>query len=71
VAPQVPGVLLTVILEGQVTVGAWVSFTVTVKLQVAVPQALEAVRVMVVVPTLKKEPLPLPAPLPVVAPLKL
>jgi hypothetical protein len=49
--------------------GASVSFTVTVKLQVAVPHILVALTVTVVTPLLNTEPLPSPAPLPVVAPL--
>jgi len=47
-----PASVLCTMFSGQVTVGAWVSFTVTVKLQVAVlPLASVAVAVTVVVPT--------------------
>lgn len=55
---------------GQVMVGFSVSFTVIVKVQLAVPQELVAVISTVVVPILKNEPLPSPLPLPVVAPVK-
>ena len=61
-APQVPGVLLTVILAGQVIVGGCTSFTVTVNEQLAVlPYASVAWYVLVVVPTGKKLPLGRPA----------
>src|SRR5881397_636472 len=44
-------------LGGAVTVGGWVSFTVSVKVQVAVfPEASVEVQVIVVVPLGKKEP---------------
>ena len=51
-----PGAFGTVILPGQVIVGGCTSSTVTVNVQVAVPQALVAVAVTVVVPTGKKVP---------------
>lgn len=50
-AAQVPVAALVTMLAGQVTVGAWASFTVTVKLQEAVlPEASVAVAETVVVP---------------------
>jgi hypothetical protein len=51
-----PGSLALTILAGQVITGASVSFTVTVKLQVADPQVLVAVTVTVVVPSGNKLP---------------
>jgi hypothetical protein len=57
-------------LEAQVMTGGWVSFIVTVKEQVAVPQVLVAVIVTVVTPLLKVAPVPVPLPLAVVAPVK-
>jgi len=63
---------LTVILDGQVIDGAWLSFTVTVKLQVLVfPVASVTLKVLVVVPTGKVAPLANPAVWVVVAPLQL
>jgi hypothetical protein len=57
-AEQSPASLLTVMLEGQVIVGSSVSFTVTVKEQVAVlPLASVTSKVFVVVPTGKSLPL--------------
>src|SRR5687767_531656 len=57
VAEHNPGVLPTVIFIGQVIVGAWVSLTVTEKLQVAwLPPTSVAVQVTWVVPTGKNEP---------------
>ena len=53
VAPQSPGVLLTVIFAGQVIVGGCTSFTLTVNVQLG-PAKVEAVTV--VVPTGKKDP---------------
>jgi hypothetical protein len=59
-----------VIFDGVFTItGASVSFTVTVKLHVAVPHRLVAVTVTVVTPLLNTEPLPSPEPVPDVAPL--
>ena len=59
-----------VMFDGVFTItGASVSFTVTVKLHVAVPQILVAVTVTVVTPLLNIDPLPSPDPEPVVAPL--
>ena len=53
-------------LAGQVMVGNWVSFTVTVNWQVDVaPAPSVALRAMVVVPTGKVAPLPVPLPDPV------
>ena len=56
-AAQVLGLAFTLMLAGQVMVGAWLSTTVTVKEQVAVT-ALEAVttNVLVVTPTGKLAP---------------
>ena len=56
VALHDPGVLFTVILAGQVILGAWVSATVIVKVQLSDPQLFVAVAVTVVVPTGKIEP---------------
>jgi hypothetical protein len=57
VAEHVPGALPTEMLAGQEMVGGCVSFTVTVKLHVAVwPAASVAVDITVVVPTGKTEP---------------
>jgi len=53
---QRPGVLLTVTGPLQVIEGAWLSTTVTVYEQEALPQALVAVALTVVVPTGKKLP---------------
>jgi hypothetical protein len=64
-------VALTEIFAGQLITGTCVSFTVTVKLQVLVPQVLVAVIVTVVIPLLKEAPLPEPEPEPDVAPEKL
>ena len=50
VAEHWPGSLAVVILAGQVIVGAVVSFTVTVCWHDAVPELLDAVQVIVVVP---------------------
>ena len=59
-----------VIFDGVFTItGASVSFTVTVKLHVTVPQILVAVTVTVVTPLLNTDPLPSPDPEPDVAPL--
>ena len=56
-APQVPFAATVVMLLGQVMTGACVSFTVTVKEQVAVlPFTSVALATTVVVPTLKVEP---------------
>ena len=54
-----PGAVVVVMLAGQVTVGAWLSLTVTVKLQSAelFPLASVAWQVTVVVPFGKVEPL--------------
>src|SRR2546422_1973768 len=46
-----PGATLTVMLPGQLGTGRWVSFTVTVNVQVAMAQSLEAVQLTVLVPT--------------------
>ena len=57
IAPHWLAVFTTVILAGHTTVGNCVSFTLTVKVQVAVlPAASVAVAVTVVVPTGKKVP---------------
>ena len=56
VAAQRPAPLLAVMEEGHVIVGPWLSFTVTVNVQVAVPQLFVAFTVTVVVPTGKKLP---------------
>jgi hypothetical protein len=51
-APQIPESLLTAMSDGQVIVGASVSLTVTVKLQLAVlPETSVAWQLTVVVPT--------------------
>ena len=66
---QEPVAVLTVILEGQVIAGGCVSFTVTLKVQVAVrPPASVAVNVLTVVPTGKVAPLARPAVCTVVTP---
>jgi hypothetical protein len=52
-APHCPAVLPVVILAGQVMVGGWTSFTLTVNVHIPPP---EAVAVTVVVPTGKNEP---------------
>src|SRR5436309_14414848 len=56
---QLPAAVVVVMLAGQVTVGAWLSLTVTVKLQSAelFPLASVAWQVTVVVPFGKVEPL--------------
>ena len=51
-----PGPVPVETLAGQLIVGGWVSLTVTEKLQVVIPQELEAVTVTVVRPTLKTVP---------------
>jgi hypothetical protein len=69
---QTPGPLvLTILLKQPLITGFWVSFTVTVKLQVAVLAGVapsETVQLMVVVPTLNVRVPNCPLPLPVVAP---
>ena len=65
-----PSVLRTVVLAGQVTLGASMSETVTMNTQIGVPQGFVAVTVTIVLPLLKVAPLPVPLPLPVVAPVK-
>ena len=71
-APQTPASLLTVIFDGQVATGSSVSFTVTVKEQVAVlPEASVTKKVFVVVPTGKTLPEGSPAVWVVVAPAQL
>lgn len=58
---QKPGLLFTLILDGQVIAGAWLSITVTVKEQVEVfPAASVALKVFVVVPIGKEAPLAAP-----------
>jgi hypothetical protein len=55
---QVPDAVFVAILAGQVIVGAWLSTTVTVKLQLFVlPLASVAVHVTVLLPVAKLEPL--------------
>ena len=46
-----PGGALVTIFEGQVIVGGWVSFTVTVNEQLVVPRLLEAMQVTVEMPS--------------------
>jgi uncharacterized protein (DUF983 family) len=53
---QSPGVLFTVTFAGHVIVGGWLSTTVIVKVQAAVPQILVAVAVTMVVPLGKNVP---------------
>ena len=56
-APHTPGVLFTLIFDGQVTTGAWLSVTVTTKLQFTeLPEGSVAVAVTVVFPTGNKLP---------------
>lgn len=59
---------LTVMGAAQLICGFSLSVTTIVKLQLAVPQEFITVKITVVVPTLKSDPLPVPAPLPMVAP---
>ena len=68
-AEQLPASVPTDILAGQVMTGVSAFLTVTLNEQLLVPQLFVTVRVTVVVPLLKTDPLPLPVPLPVVAPL--
>lgn len=49
-------VVTTVLLTGQVMVGAWVSLTLTVKVQVSFLPPSVAVQVTVVVPVAKNDP---------------
>ena len=64
--------LFTVIFDGQVIAGAWLSLTVTVKLQVLVfPVASVTLKVLVVVPTGKVALLANPAVCVVAAPVQL
>lgn len=55
-ALQTPGAVLAVIGDGQVSVGAWASLMVTVKLHEVIPWLLLAVQVTVVVPIAKAVP---------------
>ena len=71
-APQVPAVLFTLMLPGQVIAGASASVTVTVNEQAALfPEASVTTKVLVVIPTGKFEPEASPAVCIVLAPAQL
>src|SRR5512138_1862824 len=60
-AEHLPGSFACRMSVGQVMVGAWVSLTVTLKLQVAVlPEASVTLKLLTVVPTGKRDPLARP-----------